>query len=175
MNDLSSWRARGGVPQNEQSEPGYFSGREPEEVPLSHYWNILVKRRNIVVAIFLAIFLAGSYFALSATRLYRASATIKIEPQNPQVTGINELQPLDWRGEYDYYQTQFALLASRPLAARVITELRLESNKTFTNAEVVSPNPIDHVKAWVSRGLGFVSYYLAPLFKSESDARISAG
>ena len=51
MNDLSSWRTRG-VPQNEQPEPKYFSRREPEEVPLSHYWNILVKRRNIIVPIF---------------------------------------------------------------------------------------------------------------------------
>jgi polysaccharide biosynthesis transport protein len=170
MNDLSSWRTRG-VPQNEQPEPKYFSRREPEEVPLSHYWNILVKRRNIIVPIFLVILLAGSYFALSATKLYRASATIKIEPQNPQVTGINELQPLDWRGEYDYYQTQFALLSSRPLAARVIIELGLDSNRTFRDAQVVSPNPIDHVKAWISRALGFVSYHLAPLYKSESDGK----
>ena len=172
MNDLSSWRSHR-VPQNDQPEPEYFSRREPEEVPLSHYWNIVVKRRNIVLAIFLAILFAGSYFGLSATRLYKASATIKIEPQNPQVTGINELQPLDWRGEYDYYQTQFALLSGRPLAARVITELGLESNKTFTNARVVSPNPIDHIKAWISRALGFVSYYLAPLFKSKSEAKES--
>ena len=168
MNELSSWRARR-VPQNEQPEPDYFSQREPEEVPFSHYWNILVKRRNIILPIFLVIFLAGSYFALSATRLYTASATIKIEPQNPKVTGINELQPLDWRDEYDYYQTQFALLRSRPLVARVITELRLDSNRTFTDARITSPNPIDHVKSWVSRWSGLVSYYLAPLFKSESD------
>ena len=170
MNDLSLLRTRG-VPQNPQPAPEYFSRREPEEVPLSHYWDIIVKRRNIVLAISLAIFLAGSYFALSATKLYKASATIKIEPQNPKVTGINELQPLDWSAaEYDYHQTQFALLASRPLAARVITELGLEANKTFTDAEVVSPNAVDHVKAWISRALGFVSYHLAPLVKTKSDS-----
>ena len=80
-------------------------------------------------------FAAGAYFALSATPLYTATATIKIEPQNPRVTGVGELQPLGLSGEYDYHKTQFALLQSRALAARVITELGLEANKTFTDAD----------------------------------------
>jgi polysaccharide biosynthesis transport protein len=166
MNDLSPWRVRR-LAGNEEIQPEFSRVSEPDEILLSSYWNILVKRRNVILSIFLAVFAAGAYFALSATTLYTATATIKIEPQNPQVTGVGELQPL-LGGVYDYHQTQFALLKGRPLAARVITELGLEANKTFTDAKIVSPNPVDHVKSWIFLALRFFSSYAAALFKSES-------
>ncbi len=109
MNELSPWRIRR-LAGSENIEPDYFRDSQQDEVSLSFYWNILLKRRKLILSVFLVVFAAGAYFALSSTKLYTATAMIKIEPQNPQVTGIDELQPLDLRGEYDYYQTQFALL-----------------------------------------------------------------
>jgi polysaccharide biosynthesis transport protein len=161
MNDLTPWRTRR-LAQAEDFQPEYTHGSAADDVPLSHYWKILVKRRNIVIPIALIVFLAGAYFALSATTIYTASATIKIEPQNPQVTGLGELQPLELRGEYDYYQTQFALLQSRPLAARVITDLGLEANRSFMEAEIISPNPVDHLRSWLFRLLGPVISVVRP-------------
>jgi polysaccharide biosynthesis transport protein len=166
MNELSSWRIRRAVPAEDFQQQYGYTSQSADEVPLSHYWQILVKRRNIVIPIALIVFLAGAYFALSATTLYTASATIKIEPQNPQVTGLGELQPLELRGEYDYYQTQFALLQSRPLAARVVNELGLEANRSFREVEIISPNPVDHIKSWLFRLLGPVISYIAPLLQS---------
>jgi capsular exopolysaccharide synthesis family protein len=167
MKEITPVRFRRPAPiqaQTAQTEFSYLP--EPEAVSLSEYWNILKKRRYIILLLFFLVFSAGAYFALSATELYTASATVKIEPQNPQVTGLSELQPLELRGDYDYYQTQFALLRSRRLAAKVITDLRLESNKGFKDASIVSPNPVDHAKAWVSRIFGYVSSVVSPLFKS---------
>jgi capsular exopolysaccharide synthesis family protein len=147
--------------------PEFSQLSEPDAIPLSAYWNILVKNRRSILAISLFVFAAGSYCALSATTVYTAAATIKIEPQNPRVTGIEELQSVDLRaGDYDYYQTQFALLKSRPLAARVITELRLASNNSFTTSRIVSPNPINHLQSWIARLLGFASYYVLSLVPS---------
>src|SRR5687767_11784774 len=125
MKELSPWRIRR-FAENEDIEPEYSQRSQPDEVHLTHYWNILVKHRLTIFLIFLAVFAAGAYFALSATTLYTATVRIKIEPQTPRVTGVGELQPLGLSGEYDYYKTQFALLRSRALAARVITELGLE-------------------------------------------------
>jgi polysaccharide biosynthesis transport protein len=167
MNDLSPWRIRR-LAGNEEIQPEFSQVSESDEIPFSYYWNILVKRRNVILSIFLVVFAAGAYFALSATTLYTATATIKIEPQTPRVTGVGELQPLELGGQYDYHKTQFALLQSRALAARVVTGLDLEANKTFTDANIVTPNPVPHVMSWILWPLRFVSSYITPLFKSES-------
>lgn len=166
MNELSPWRKRR-LDRNEEIQPEFSHISEPGEVSISAYWNILVKNLKIIVALFLLVFVPGAYFVGSATPLYTATAKIKIEPQNPQVMGLGELQPLAG-GVYDYHQTQFALLRSRPLAATVITELGLEANKTFTHANIVSPNPVDHVRPWVLLPLRFVSSYVRWVFKSQS-------
>ena len=167
MNEISPWRIRRvGRAGDMQAEYSHVS--EADEVSLSTYWNILVKNRRTILAIFFVVFAAGTYFALSATTLYTAAATIKIEAQSPRVTGgLGEFQPVEQAGkeEYDYYSTQFSLLRSRPLAARVITELNLGSNKTFTQAEIVSPNPLSHIQSLMSRILGFFSSSLEPLFR----------
>src|SRR5262245_18223587 len=137
MNDLSPLRIRR-LARNEEIQPEFSRVSEPDETPLSYYWDILVKRRNVILSIFFVMFAAGAYFALSATTIYTATATIKIEPQTPRVTGVGELQPLGLSGEreYDYYKTQFALLRSRALADRVITEIGLEVNKEFNTATI---------------------------------------
>jgi polysaccharide biosynthesis transport protein len=170
MNELSPWRIRR-LAGNEEIQPEFSRVSEPDEIPLSSYWDILVKRRNVILSIFFVVFAAGAYFALSATTLYTATATIKIEPQTPRVTGVVDFQPLESGREYDYHKTQFALLKNRALAARVITELDLEANQSFTNANIVTPNPAPYVMSWLFRPLRFLSSYMTPLFKSESKTK----
>lgn len=165
MKEISPWSIRSVAESEDSGRPSRHAFHQ-DEVHLTEYWNILVKRRLLICVIFLAVSCAGAYFALSATELYTASATVKIEPQNPRVTGVGELQPLELRGDYDYYQTQFVLLRSRPVAARVITDLDLDSNKSFTSSRVLSPNPLDHAKSWLFRILRSLSY-VASLVSSE--------
>jgi len=172
MNQLSPWRIHR-LAGTEDIQPEFARVPEPDEVPLSYYWNVLVKRRNIILPIFFAVFATGAYFALSATTLYTATAMLKIEPQNPRVTGVGELQPSDLPSEYDYHQTQFALLQTRPLAARVITDLRLEANQTFTHATIVSPNPVNHLKSLMLLPVRLFFSYVAPLFRSARSAEES--
>jgi succinoglycan biosynthesis transport protein ExoP len=171
MKEISPSRIRRSAqPDHMQPEAPYIA---ESEVSLGEYWNVIVRRRGIILLLFLLIFSAAAYFALSATTLYTAAATVKIEPHNPKVTGVGEFQSIESRGDYDYHQTQFALLRSRALAARVIDQLDLKKNKSFTDSRVVSPNPVDHVKSWMSRALGYLSYYLAPLFRPEPVAELS--
>jgi succinoglycan biosynthesis transport protein ExoP len=168
MKEISSSRIRRlAQPDGMQPEAPYIG---ESEVSLSEYLNVVVRRRSIILSLLLIIFSAAAYFALSATTLYTATATVKIEPTNPRVTGLAELQPVESRGLYDYHQTQFALLRSRALAAKVINELGLERNQSFTDSQLVSPNPVDHIKSWMSRIAGLFTYYLAPLFRSEPEA-----
>ena len=56
----------------------YTSGSE--EVHVRDYWKVLLKRRRLAIIIFLAVFFPGAYCVFTATRLYTATATLKIEP-----------------------------------------------------------------------------------------------
>ena len=81
MNELSPWRIRRLTP-TENVEPDYFRGTQQDEVSLSFYWNILVKRRKLILTVFFGVFAVGAYFALSSTNFYTAAAIIKIEPES---------------------------------------------------------------------------------------------
>jgi uncharacterized protein involved in exopolysaccharide biosynthesis len=48
-------------------------------------------------------------------------------------------------GGEEYFQTQVALLQSRALAARVVTDMGLEQNPSFT----VPPQPLDQLRYWL--------------------------
>jgi polysaccharide biosynthesis transport protein len=154
-----------------------------EERHLRDHWAVLVKRRNLIILVFLVVLGGGAYFTLSSTPLYRANATIKIEPQNPAVMGIVEMLPSQagTAGPYDYYQTQFALLGSRALAATVIRDLKLQSNPVFTNAQVITANPIDRIRSKVFGFLQTLASYASsssketrPNIKASSDDRTDA-
>jgi capsular exopolysaccharide synthesis family protein len=146
---------RPALPSSTEADSFYAS--PPEEKSLHDYWGILVQRRNMVVVVFLIVLVIGGYFSFTATPLYYASSILKIEPQNPSVTGVGEMLRLESGGpQYDYYQTQFMLLRSNRLAAKVITELKLDANKIFTNAQVTTSNPVDRVQSWIFGKLSFV-------------------
>src|SRR5207249_7410202 len=160
---------RPALPDSSESDYAYY-GSEEERVQLLDYWKNLVKRRRIIIQIFIIFLLVGAYFTFTATPVYKATATLKIEPVNPMVTGVGEVaaRSTEGGGPYDYYQTQYKLLASSALAARVIADLRLDSNKTFTGASVTSNNPIKRVRSWI---LGTLDSLLSPVAKFFRESR----
>ena len=163
---------RPALPDSSESDYAYY-GSEEERVQLLDYWKNLVKRRRIIIQIFIIFLLVGAYFTFTATPVYKATATLKIEPINPMVTGVTgvgEAGPrfLEGGGPYDYYQTQYKLLASSALAARVIADLRLDSNKIFTSASITSDNPVARVRSWI---LGTLDSFISPVEKFFKESR----
>src|SRR5215510_9049256 len=129
---------------------------DTEEVELRYYLDVLIKQRRLLIFVFSTVLIIGAYFSFTATPLYQASAILKIEPQNPSVTGVGEMLRLSESVDYDYYQTQFKLLQSNTLAAKVITDLKLSSDTVFTSAKVKSSNPADRVTSWVLGKLSLI-------------------
>ena len=114
MRDISPWRNHR-LTGTESIEAEYRSV-DTQEVELRYYFNVLIKHRRLLIFVFLTFVMIGAYFTFTATRLYQASSILKIEPQNPSVTGVGEMLRLESGGrEYDYYQTQFKLLESNTL------------------------------------------------------------
>ena len=116
-----------------------------EEPQLRDYWKMLVKRRRLILLVFMAVICLGVLITALSPRLYTASVTLKIDSTVPSVTGTVEgTTRFD-----DYYQTQLTLLKSRSLAAKVVKSLDLPSNPDFVSTR----DPIDYVRSQVLRPL----------------------
>jgi polysaccharide biosynthesis transport protein len=129
-----------------------------EEPQLRDYWKMVVKRRRLLVLVFLAVLALGVLITASMTPLYTAIVTLKIEPQAPTEEMIKSGTTLSGgSSSYDYYQTQFALLKSRVLAATIIKKLDLGSNPAFLSP----PDVIDRLRSRFFRFLNSVVNYVA--------------
>src|SRR6266481_1744005 len=117
---------RPALPDSSEAEYVY-DGPEQETAHLLDYWKVVVRHRRLLIRIFFIFLIVGAYFTFTATPVYIATATLKIEPANPTVTGVTGVgeglgRGAEGGGPYDYYQTQYKLLQSRSLAARVIRD-----------------------------------------------------
>ena len=80
---------RPALPDSSEAEYTYY-GPEPEEFNILDYWKVLVKRRRLLIQIFVISLLVGAYFNFTATTVYKATAMLKIEPLTPMVTGVGQ-------------------------------------------------------------------------------------
>ena len=101
-----------------------------QEVHLSHYWNIVYKRWRVALSILMVVMLATYLFSYFSKPLYRSTAVIQIERDNPNQLTIEDLFGID-ASDQEFLQTQYELLKSRDLMARVIQESQLLSDPDF--------------------------------------------
>src|ERR1700691_512986 len=100
-----------------------------------HYWQILRKRKWVALATFAIVFALSVIATLNATRLYQATSTIAIFPENPNVLGFKDNENSFPDYEYEAtLETQAAILRSDALAMKVIEALHLDQDPTFTGA-----------------------------------------
>lgn len=111
---------------------------------------MLRKHLLLAIVVFLAVFGVNAYRTFSATPLYTTSATLRIEPQNPTVMKIEEVLSSQTGGSNDYYPTVLALLKSRTLTARIITDLGLEWNPAFTGTRESKPGLLGWLRTQTS-------------------------
>ena len=104
-----------------------------EETHLRDYWRVVRKHQGLILVFFLCVFFATALFVLTATPIYTAETTVLIERKAPQTLNIEgALTESQVPDEYDYYRTQYEILKSRGLAARVVQGEGLASNGVFT-------------------------------------------
>lgn len=128
MPELASYTMRLITPADRQEtavliEPLH---REEERFSLQDCWWVIRNRFRLIVSFFLCTVLATILVIVLMPSTYTAEVTLLIERQPPRVLDIREVstEPLV-PDEYDFYKTQYELLKSRALAARVIRELGL--------------------------------------------------
>lgn len=98
-----------------------------QEIHLRDYFYILRKRRRIFFALFAASLLASVVLSSISTVLYKATTTILIEKENPNVVDFKEVMALD-ASNTDYYQTQYEMFKSYSLIRRLANSVELSED-----------------------------------------------
>lgn len=101
-----------------------ISGLGSQEIHLRDYLYVLRKRRLAVFITIIAVVCAGIYLTYREKVIFKATATVLIERENPNVVDFKEVMAFD-TSTTDYYQTQYQILESHSLIERVIEKEKL--------------------------------------------------
>jgi exopolysaccharide transport family protein len=101
-----------------------------EDIHLRDYLWVIYKRRWTIIVFFAILVTAVTVLSFTLTPIYRATAEIIIEKENPNILDIKELYAIDTTAQ-DFYQTQYRILESRFIAGMVIDKLGLRENEKF--------------------------------------------
>jgi polysaccharide biosynthesis transport protein len=126
--------------QTAESWPnGSYGLSEADDQPsLWTYWSIIRRHLRLILGLFFLAELLTAAVVVSMTPIYTGLSTILIEDQAPGVLG-NDTPSEGSQSETSFdsfYKTQYDILQSRSLAARVIKEKGLDHNRYLVGAAV---------------------------------------
>jgi len=126
---------------NEQPIEGSFV--EEDEINLRDLWQVLLRRKWVVLIFFFIVVSATIIATYLSTPIFRSSLTLQINRDTPKILDYQDITPSESVYEKDFYQTQYELLRSRSLAQRVIDQLGLKDNVIFSG-KIVSQEEDDN-------------------------------
>jgi len=103
---------------------------EPEELDLSHYLDVLLRRRWIVLSGFTVVFVCALLHAFTFVPIYEANALLVIERERGGAKVLADGTMIQ-SDDDDYYQTQYKLLKSESLLRQVYEKLDLSKTADF--------------------------------------------
>ena len=126
-----------------------LDGQQSERIQLLDYWRVLVQRR-VVVGTCLGVVLAATLvFTFIATPTYRATTTLEIERQAPEILEFTDVLGVDPAGYKDFYQTQHKILQSRTVIRLAAERLDLMHRPEYAGRKGA---PLGRLVGW-ARGL----------------------
>jgi capsular exopolysaccharide synthesis family protein len=114
-------------------------GEGERQVHLRDYWRTIWSGRWTIAAVFVVVVTIGILATVLATRVYRATATLEINPRTQRVVKVDDVSQIGatgmgWSAEDRYFRTQLEVLRSRDVAERAFRQLGLESDPQFATA-----------------------------------------
>jgi uncharacterized protein involved in exopolysaccharide biosynthesis len=90
------------------------------ERPSKSYLRVLRKHRWLILGVFVVTVATVAVWTFRQVPVYRAAATILIDPEAPKFLNIQEVTPLGASAPWDpnYYPTQYEIIRSRPVLER---------------------------------------------------------
>jgi len=110
------------------------AARSEKTFDVTEYWRVVRKWWWLILAITLSCALAAVIISLMMTPLYRAEATLEVNPEGTQVVKMGDVQSVSM-DDRSFITTQAGLLRSRSLAERVARSLNLAANDAFSAPE----------------------------------------
>lgn len=101
---------------------------------IARYWDIAWRRKTLILAILSVALIVTVLFTLIQTPIYTATATLEISRQEENIVQVDGLQPEVSSVDQEFYQTQYALLESEAIIARVAEKLNLAKDPAFIAA-----------------------------------------
>ena len=106
--------------------PAITAADDDEALHLRDLWRVIVKRKWVVLAVFVIVIATAWVATNMQTPIYRATITLKIEREASKVIDFKGAPAVpEESGDADFYRTQYELLKSRTLAERVVKQLDL--------------------------------------------------
>src|SRR5262245_16746004 len=98
------------------------------ERPALDYRRVWRKHRWLITGIFLLTVLTVGVWTAQQIPIYRASATIMIDPEAPKFVNLPEVTPLGASAPWDpnYYPTQYEIIKSGPVLEKAIEAVNLK-------------------------------------------------
>jgi uncharacterized protein involved in exopolysaccharide biosynthesis len=134
---------------------------EGQSMGLRDFCHILLRHFRLIAVCFLGALMFTGLAMAMMTPTYTATTTLLLERQIPQILEFREVvaesaESNRFSTEYDFYKTQYEVLKSRTLAARIIQEQHLETSSVLaargTDKGIVA-RTWGHAKGWLI-GLG---------------------
>ena len=127
-----------------------FSDWDAEEVHLRDYLDVIFRRRWLIVSFLMLTFISTLILTLASHKIYKASSSIEVSPQDQKVTKFEEVVGSEIRVQ-EFYQTQVDLLQNDELARRVIETLELAENPVVieTLEEGGNSGLMARIKTWL--------------------------
>lgn len=109
---------------------------DPDTIDLWRYLKIIRRRWGYVAMCVIATVGLTAFITLRMTKIYRATTVIRIETQAPQVLGrnveaVDEMGTGSFWSNVEYYETQYKIIESRDISARVVKQFSLNTDPVF--------------------------------------------
>jgi polysaccharide biosynthesis transport protein len=110
-------------------------GESSQGIRLLEYWRIIYKYKWLIAAIVAVSLAIGAGLTMITPKVYTASTTLEIDRESDNVVGMGQVEPMDKLArDQEFFQTQYGLLKSWSLAARVAQSENLANDPAFLSA-----------------------------------------
>jgi capsular exopolysaccharide synthesis family protein len=162
---------------------------------LLDYWDVLVRRRHLFLTCLVTVVASTMVLTLLTTPTYRATTTLKIERQGPEILEFTDVLGVDPMGYHNFYATQYGIMQSRTVLRLAAERLDLINRPEFVSrkgsplgrlyrwgrsqfAEPAEPgDPLDPAIEFISASLGVSpvrNSYLVEVTFTDRDAQLAA-
>jgi len=150
--DLTLTNPDGWPIQGYDSPESLQGSRAAPALDLPMLVKILWEWRWLILAAVTAGAAIGAVYAMTATRLYRASVVLQVNPPTVEIMDENSNQQAEVQSP-DFVATQVGLLSSHSLAERVAQDLNLGSRPEIVPQDVDAQQRLQHAAKAVESGL----------------------